>query len=137
MSPQAEGSSELDRFIDSLDALDETDLLNLAASWGALDKSKHEDAWTHVVAAAAKAGLTERVEEARQSALGWATRGTNFPWPDAGYMENMKAQIRRGAAPALADAAVAIALGERLDRESADTLLGPWRAISGDSEPAG
>jgi hypothetical protein len=26
---------------------------------------------------------------------------------------------------------VAIALGDKLDRESADTLLGPWRSLPG------
>ncbi len=130
MSSKSEGA-ELDRFLASLDGLGETDLLNLAAGWNGVDRSARDDAWTAALAAAAKAGLTEAVQKARRSALDWATRGTNFPWPDAGYMENMKAQIRRGAAPALADAAVALALGDRLDPQSADTLLGPWRAVRG------
>jgi hypothetical protein len=135
MSPKSQGA-ELDRFLASLDALDETDLLTLAAGWNGAEKSAHEDAWTRVVAVAAATGMTERVRAARQAALDWAIKGTNFPWPDAGYMEDMKLHIRRGAAPALADAAVAIALGDKLDRESADTLLGPWRSLPGASEQA-
>jgi hypothetical protein len=133
MSAKPGDLPDLDGFLASLDALRETDLLTLAAGWSGADRRAHEDAWTRVVAAAAANGMTDRVRAARQAALDWAIKGTNFPWPDAGYMEDMKLHIRRGAAPALADAAVAIALGDRLDSESADTLLAPWRSLAGAS----
>jgi hypothetical protein len=120
----------LDDFFDSLDFLDETQLLELAASWKARDTRAHEDAWTQAVACAAVGGLTTAMEEARGAALSWATRGTNVPWP-YGRMEDMWLDLRRGAGPALADAAVAMVLGHRLDEAARAVLLGPWLNVAG------
>jgi hypothetical protein len=128
----------LDDFIASLDELNDVQLLDIHAAWRGQDMSAHEDAWTAVIAAAAVAGLTAEVEQARSAALDWACRGTNLPWPQAGWAEDTRSQIRRQAAPALADAAVAMILADRLDEASGETLIGPWRnaaSAAGQLEP--
>jgi hypothetical protein len=117
----------LDRFFDSLSALDEVRLLAIYAAWQARDIHAHEHAWNAVIAAAATAGLTGDMERARDAALNWAIRGTNAPWP-YGRTEDMHLELRRHAGPALADAAVAVLLGRRLADEDSQTLLGPWVA---------
>lgn len=124
IDPSAAGT--LEDFLDSLDFLNEAQLLNLAASWEARDTRAHGDAWTQAVACAAVSGLTAAMEEAREAAMTWAIRGTNAPWPYGLPMEDTWLQIRRQAAPALADAAVVMVLGGRLDEATRAGLLGPW-----------
>jgi hypothetical protein len=116
----------VEAFLECLDELSEGQLLELAAVWSKQDSQAHDDAWTRAVAVAARDGLTDRFEQARDAATHWATRGTNVPWP-YGFNESARADIRRQAGPALADAAVALLLGERLDEETGEILIGPWR----------
>jgi len=135
-TPPPEDSAEveaLEDFLDSLDLLNEAQLLRIHASWRARDNATYDDAWTAVMAAAAKAGLTGEMEQARDAVLSWATRGTNKPWPSGGFAEDSWLQMRRQAGPALADAAVAIVLGDRLDREPALVLLAPWLSARGEA----
>ena len=128
--PADTDAETLEDFLDSLGFLNESELLGLAASWEARDTRAHEDAWTQAVACAAVSGLTIQMEEARDAALSWATRGTNVPWP-YGRMEDMWLDIRRRAGPALADAAVAMVLGGHLDEAARAVLLAPWLGAAG------
>ena len=123
----------LEDFLDSLDDLNEVQLLSIFATWQARDESAHANAWTAAIAVAARDGLTSEMERAKHAALTWATRGTNAPWPYGVRMEDMWLQLRRQVGPALADAAVATALAGRLDPEAEAVLLEPWRSATGDA----
>jgi hypothetical protein len=120
----------VDRFIDSLDFLNQEQLLGMTAAWRSADTQAREDAWTKVRATAAIAGLSNDVEHVRDRAMHWAARGTNTPSPYTLTTDDQWGQVRRAAAPALADAAIAIALGNRLDEATRDVLLGPWLRVS-------
>jgi hypothetical protein len=115
----------VEEFLDSLVQLTELQLLALNAAWQSQDKETHDNAWTAAIAVAATAGLRKEMERARNEALDWAFRGTNVPWP-YGFNESAHLDVRRGAGPALADAAVAVLLEGRLDEDSRAVLLGPW-----------
>ena len=116
----------IEDFFDGLETLNEAQLLRIASAWDARDQQAHEDAWTQAVARAAVGGLTVEMEDARTAAAAWATRGSNAPWPYGLAMEDTWLQMRRQVGPALADAAVAIFLGDALDEAARRTLLGPW-----------
>jgi hypothetical protein len=117
-------------FLDKLDHLNQEQLLSLAASWGAREKLPHRDALAQAVAAAAEFGLTAQMEEARGAAVRWALRGPSDLW--AVTLQDERLQPRRQAAPALADAAVAIVLGGRLNDWARALLLEPWvNAVEG------
>jgi hypothetical protein len=124
-------------FLGSLDDLNDVQLLGIYAAWQARDERAHEDAWTEVIATAAKEGLTVEVEHARDAALGWAMRGTNLPMPYTVWAQDALLPLRRQVGPALADAAVVMVLGSRLDEATGETLIGPWmRSVTGADEPA-
>jgi hypothetical protein len=129
ISPRRAGANLLDTkemtdFFDKLDHLNQEQLLSLAASWEAREKLPHRDALTQAVAAAGELGLTAQMEEARDEAMRWALRGPSDLW--AVTLQDERLQIWRQAAPALADAAVAIALGNRLNDGARALLLEPW-----------
>jgi hypothetical protein len=122
-----EESEVLDRFIDSLDRLDEGKLMALVAAWGATARKDHEAAWAEVRRVAADDGLEHDVEAIRDRALGWAYRGSNIPaMPYSLKAEDDWVRLRRDAAPGLVDAALAVALGHRLGASAREILLGPW-----------
>lgn len=57
----------------------------------------------------------------------WSERGSNLPQrPYSLLSEEEWLELRRGAAEALVDAALAIALGDRLSEATRQTLLAPW-----------
>ena len=119
-------------FLASLSFLNEAQILELVASWEARDVRAHEDAWTQAIACAVANRLTAEMDEARPAAMTWAIRGKNAPWHDGGRMEDTCRDIRRGAGPALEDAAVAIVLGNRLDEATRALLMEPWlQAVEG------
>jgi hypothetical protein len=128
-SGRAEVDEAVEEFLESLDLLTETQLLEIHAVWQGRDPQAREDAWTAAIAAAATSGLGSRLEQARDAALSWAMRGTNVPWP-YGFNESAHLDVRRRAGPALADASVAILLEGRLNEASRSVLIAPWlRAV--------
>jgi hypothetical protein len=118
------------QFIESLDGLTEEQLLGMAAAWGSVDEQARADAWTQVRAVAAKEGLGRDVDQIRERAMEWATRGTDPGWPYALDAGDLSRKARKEAAPAVVDAAIAIALDDWLDESTRDVLLGPWRRVS-------
>jgi hypothetical protein len=116
----------MDRFIDSLDHLTEEQLLGMAAAWHSSDEQAREDAWTQVRAV----GLAHEVEHVRQRALDFATGAGVLFYPYTIDSDDLARHARREAAPALVDAAIAIALGDRLDETTREVLLGPWLRVS-------
>jgi hypothetical protein len=120
-------SLSLDRFIDSLDLLDGTQLSILDAAWHSIDYVRHEHAWGDVRRLARDAEIERLVDAARNRAMRWSNRGSNIPaMPYSLQSEDEWLALRRKAAPALVDAALAITLGDRLPGEARDVLLGPW-----------
>jgi hypothetical protein len=122
----------VDRFIDSLDHLDQDQLMVLHASWRAVDPAVRGDAWAQVRAVAARQGLTKGVGRVRDRAMSWATRGADLV-PYNFHLDDMWLQLRQESAPAIVDAAIAVALGDRLDEATRDVLLGPWLRASEES----
>lgn len=116
----------MDDFFEQLDHLNEVGLLNMRAAWNAASRSEHEDAWTAVRAVGALHGLTDEIDRVRKKALAWASRGSNMaPEVRIGQVQNWSV-IKLEAGEAIVDAALAVALGDRLDARHHDLLIGPW-----------
>jgi hypothetical protein len=131
-SPKLAESVAMDRFIDSLDLLDEPTLMVMVAAWGAISHRDHEAAWAEVRRVADREGLQGEVQEVRERAVRWSYRGSNIPaMPYSLQSEDQWVGLRREAAPALVDAALGIALGDRLDEFTSGVLLGPWISATG------
>ncbi|HEX7491543.1 MAG TPA: hypothetical protein VF337_07545, partial [Candidatus Limnocylindrales bacterium] len=108
-----------------------TQLMGLRAAWGAVDETQHEDAWAVVRAIGDDQDLTEEVGKVRDTAMAWTTRSRNaVPYYEGGNDEMVWQQLKIEAGEAIVDAALAIALGFRLDGATHDLLIGPWLAAT-------
>jgi hypothetical protein len=130
------GQGAIEDFFRSLDSLNEGQILGLAAAWEDREKSPYQDAVAQALVCAEESGLTAQLEKARAAVVQWATCIASDRWapgtalPDA----RLSLQVRRQAMVALADAAVAIVLGDRLDDASREILLNPWLgAVEGEA----
>lgn len=117
---------EMDAFFDQLDHLNREQLMALDAAWHSTARRDHEEAWAAVRAAADRTGVGKEIGRVRNKAMAWSTRGSNgVPYyrvnDDEAWM-----QVKMGAGEAIVDAALAIALGSRLDGVTRRKLLGPW-----------
>ncbi|MFI5259744.1 MAG: hypothetical protein ACHQ01_09075, partial [Candidatus Limnocylindrales bacterium] len=73
----------------------------------------------------AREGLAGEIARVRNKALRWATRGNNsIPYQLVDDLDWL--QIKADAGEAIVDAALAVALGSRLDDETRARLIGPW-----------
>ena len=126
-------SEPVDRFFEYLEHAEADLLLALSAAWRAVEEQAREEAWTRVHDAAKRTRTERGVETVRDRAMHWAGRsGYSYGEITAyGGGQPLWGDVRRQAAPALVDAAVAIALGRRLDSASREVLLGPWIAATG------
>ena len=119
-------TQEMDEFFDKLDHLDEGQLLGMRAAWQSTDRAAHQEAWAAVRAVGAAEGLTGEIDRVRGKALAWASRGSNVvPYTFTDQITWL--QIKGEAGEAIVDAALAVALGSRLDEASHDVLIEPWR----------
>jgi hypothetical protein len=126
-------SPRLDAFFGALDRLGEVQLLSMRASWMSVGKPAHETAWSAVRAVGARFGLADEIEGVRKRAMAWSSRGHNSIPYRLNNDENW-AQVKLEAEEAVVDAALAIALGDRLDEQSRAILLEPWeRARTGEA----
>ena len=122
----------LDRFFAALDHLNETALMVMTAAFHAIPQTEHEAAWAEVRRATEKDGLGKEVQALRDQAMGWSYQGSNVPaMPYSMRSEVEWVTLRRNAAAAVVDAALAVALGERLDEGTRGILLGPWLSAAG------
>jgi hypothetical protein len=127
-------STPIRAFFDALDRLDVHQLERLRSEWRSIPKEIHEAAWAQVRTVAGRDGMVDEVDRVRRRALDWTTRGSRQPGrgqPD--YRAWIELKI--GAAEPIVDAALAFALGDRLDETSRTTLLGPWRATTDKEYP--
>ena len=116
---------EMADFFERLDHLNQEQLLAMRAAWHAIGRQTHEEAWAVVRAVGVDEGLTKEIDRVRKRALRWASRGSNtIPYRISDDVTWQKIKIEAG--EPIVDAALAIALGARLDGATRETLLGPW-----------
>jgi hypothetical protein len=109
--------------------LNQVQLLALQAAWRSISDEDHHSAWVGVGVVGSLDGLTKEIHRVRNRALAWAARGSNAA-PYRGNADYGWLQVKGEVGEAVADAAVAVALGSRLDEESRETLLAPWLRVT-------
>jgi hypothetical protein len=103
----------------------------MRAAWQAVGRQAHEDSWTAVRVAGAREGLTREIDRVRDKAIAWATRGSDsVPYNRPNDTESWL-QVKTEASEAIVDAALALALGDRLDAATHEVLIGPWLRATG------
>lgn len=119
---------EMYAFIARLDRLNEAQLMAMRAAWSAIDRDEHEVAWAEVRAVGAREGLRKEIGRVRNKAMAWASRGRNtIPyWGD----NDNRQRIWLEAEEAIVDAALAVALGDRLDAQTREILMAPWLRVT-------
>ena len=121
-------TDELNAFFAALGRLDDAELSRMRAAWRSIGRPDHEKAWAEVRAVGARDGLSAEIDRVRDRALVWARKGSNRPGhelpDDMTWLE-----IKMEAAEAIVDAALATALGGRLDGQTRATLLTPWESV--------
>ncbi|MGD0247681.1 MAG: hypothetical protein ABSB75_01370 [Candidatus Limnocylindrales bacterium] len=124
--PNLVDTEEMEAFFARLDRMNREQLLALRAAWSATSHEKHEEAWAAVRAVGAGEGLAKEIDRVRGKAIGWASRGSD-PIGHFAVRDNVSwQQIKRDAEEAIVDAALATALGNRLDAKVHAALLAPW-----------
>ena len=119
---------EMDALFERIDRLNDAELLGLRAAWHAIDRDAHQAAWDAVRNVGVRDGLTMEIRRIRDRALDWSARGD----PRVVYQgrDVAREQARLDAGEVLVDIALATGLGDRLDGQSRDTLIGPWLRIT-------
>jgi hypothetical protein len=116
---------ELDGFFERLDRMTAEQLLAMRAAWHSIPVAEHEKAWAAVREVGARYEVDKEVGRVRDKAMAWSTRGNNgVPYLQTSDIGRLQSRIEAG--EAAVDAALAIALGDRLDDRTRDALLGPW-----------
>ncbi len=126
----------LDDFFSVMTTLPRDQLMALAAAHSEPDPAR-ERAWASARGIIARDGLAADVDRLRSVVINWATRPASSPmqWAEILMADGLLDQdVRRAAAPALLDAAVALFLGESLEAPDRDAMLGPWRGLSAEPE---
>jgi hypothetical protein len=124
--PNLVDTEEMEAFFAKLDHLNQEQLLALRAAWQATSRQAHEDAWTVVRTVGAREGLRKEIDRVRNRALDWATHGDDLvPYNRPAATETWQ-QVKMEAGEAIVDAALAVALGDRLDEGTRATLLAAW-----------
>jgi hypothetical protein len=126
----------MDAFFARLERINEAELMAMAAAWGSANREQRQDAWAVVRAVGKGQGLTKEIDRVRAHAVAWAARGDNLPplfsFPAVAVGggafgdRRVRLQLKMAASEGIVDAALATALGFRLDAQTRETLLGPW-----------
>jgi hypothetical protein len=114
---------QMDTFFERLEGMNQAEVQALTVVWHSVSKQQLEDAWLEIRAIGAREALSKEIDRVRDRALDEATRGTNNV---PGAVMDLPRQTRIEAGPAIVDAAVAIALGTRLDPVTRELLMAPW-----------
>jgi hypothetical protein len=115
----------MEDFFEQLDHLNKEQLLSMRAAWRSANRQMHEDAWTAVRVIGARDGLSKEIDRVRKKAMTWSTRGSDA-FPYTLNVDLVWQQVKMEAEEAIVDAALAMALGGRLDQQSHDILMEPW-----------
>lgn len=140
MSIANEAQADLDALLASLDQLTDDDVRFLADLWQHQDAAARRRAWAKAKVAIERNGSDRELTRVRTAVGEWMQanradfQGIEGLLGSAGPV----AGGRRSAAPALIDAAAAIAAGDELEGDDRDVLLRPWRAmtIEEDNQPS-
>ena len=119
-------TEEMAAFLERLDHVNQEQLMGMRAAWHATSREAHEEAWAAVRAVDVSEGLSKEIDRVRKKALAWVLRGSSaVPFfhrnDDVSWQ-----QAKMEASEAIVDAALAVALGGRLDAHTHDVLIGPW-----------
>ena len=119
-------TEEMAVFLERLDHVNQEQLMGMRAAWHATSREAHEEAWAAVRAVGVSEGLSKEIDRVRKKALAWVLRGSSaVPFfhrnDDVSWQ-----QAKMEASEAIVDAALAVALGGRLDAHTHDVLIGPW-----------
>jgi len=122
-------NAELDALFDRLPRLDRGDLLALAAEHAEGDPER-EAAWETVRQVVSANHLEPGLDEVRVRVGTWATHlsALTVQQLGAGLSDQLLAEARREAAPAVLDAAVAFLLGAMIAEGQRAALLRPWES---------
>jgi hypothetical protein len=122
----------LDELVARLPNLDRGTLLALAAAHDGPDPDR-ERAWDDARVVVRRERMEQDLDRLRDDVGRWATRLGAVTGQEAGsgMTELLLADVRRGAAPAVLDAATALLLGDRLTEADREALLRPWRQVVG------
>ncbi len=123
--PSVLDTEALNAFFDVLDHMGDVELLRMRAAWQAVPRRIHEEAWASVRAVGARDGLSRDIDRVRKRAMAWAARGSDVV-PYALSDSATWAQVKLEAEEAIVDVALGIALGDRLDERTRETLLAAW-----------
>jgi hypothetical protein len=118
---------EMYAFFARLDRLNEAQLMAMRAAWLSGDRRTHEDVWKAIRIVGKRDGLTKEIGRVRDKAMAWATRGTNSVLYT---VIDFPRQMRIEAGGALVEAALAVALGDRLDAQTHEILIAPWLRVT-------
>ena len=120
-------SEEMAAFFAKLDHLNQAQLMTMRAAWRSTSHQVHEEAWATVRGVCARDGLTAEIDQVRTRALAWTTRGSNsVPFFRANFDDVAWQQAKMEAGEAIVDAALAVAMGGRLETSARDVLIEPW-----------
>jgi hypothetical protein len=123
-------NTELDALFARLQRLDRGDLLALAAAHAEGDPAR-EEAWDTVRDVVSADHLEPDLDRVRSRIGTWATHlgALTVQQLGAGLSDQLLADARREAAPAVLDAAVAFLLGARIPESDRAALVRPWDCV--------
>jgi hypothetical protein len=131
MALSDQARAELDALLASLDLLTDDDVWYLADLWAKEDDAARRGAWVKAKAAIEASGVVGELDRVRSSVGAWMQANSSDFSGIEGLLGSagQGASGRRGAAPALIDAAAAVLAGDALDEREQKVLLGPWRGL--------
>ncbi len=117
-------------FVDRASRLGLEDLRALGAAARARDGDRVADARVVASAAIRASGRTREIEKLREQIAAWEGAQVGpWTWAWASMTDIDRGDVRREAAPALMDAAVAIVARGSVDPDVRDALAGPWLEV--------
>ena len=117
-------------FLDQASRLGIEDLRALGAAARARDADRVADARAVASAAIRASGRAREIEELREQIAAWEGAQVGpWTWAWASMTDIDRGDVRREAAPALMDAAVAIVARGRVAPDVRDALAGPWLEV--------
>ena len=124
-------NDELTRFLERVVSLTDGELLAIIAAGNRDNRPGRSLARRRAEHAAGQAGLVDDLDRARDRIIAWATSlgPDTGQLPGFAFPETLDGDLRRRAAPEIINAAIAIALGDRIPPDVAGPLLSAWRSV--------
>jgi hypothetical protein len=129
---------DIDRFADAVSSLTDGDCTRLLAFWRGIDPDRLRATHARARGAATRTGRSRIIRELQDVLVAWSgggpigRTGRSDRWFDPSSDPLDGQGIRADALPALADAALGIALRDTLDESDVEVLCGPWLDAMGE-----